>query len=115
MPSQLNSENSEQFSVPISEISARRRRKDTLDSCQEIHGGTTDLKPALDGMWATLVNKCKPKQPHDYFANSKKARSVLGPVVKKSIESFESSEQNHIRSVKTIYSKGLLSKESTKL
>ena len=113
-PSQLSSENSERFSVPVSEISARRRRKDTLDSCQEIHGGAADLRPALDGMWVTFVNKCKPKQLYDYFANSKKAKNVLGPVVKKSIESFESSEQNHIRSVKVLYSKGLLSKEKYK-
>ena len=72
-------------------------------------------KPALDGMWVTLVNKASPKQLIDYVANSSKVvNKVLGSVVKSSVESFEISNDNSLRSVKALYSNGLLSKEKYK-
>ena len=66
-------------------------------------------------MWVTLVNKASPKQLIDYVANSSKVvNKVLGSVVKSSVESFEISNDNSLRSVKVLYSNGLLSKEKYK-
>lgn len=39
---------------------------------------------------------------------------MIGPVVKKIVASFEESQENMTRSVKVLYSKGLLSKEKYK-
>lgn len=44
----------------------------------------------------------------------KTAKKVIGPVVKKNVASFEASQENMTRSVKFLYSKGLLSKEKYK-
>jgi len=115
-PTQISDTNSEVLSVPKTEISSRRRKKETLESCKEVHGGTSDnKKPALDGMWVTLVNKASPKQLIDYVANSSKiVNKVLGSVVKSPVESFEISNDNSLRSGKVLYSNGLLSKEKYK-
>ena len=108
--------NSERFRVPASEISGRRRRDETLESCKQIHGGTADnVKPALDGMWLTLVKKSAPKQLLSYVSNSKKVvNKVIGSVVKKFVGNFEVSDVNSMRSVKVLYSNGLMSKEKYK-
>ncbi|KAL9976379.1 hypothetical protein ACROYT_G013676 [Oculina patagonica] len=97
-PTQISDTNSEVLSVPKTEISSRHRKKETLESCKDVHGGTSDnKKPALDGMWVTLVNKASPKQLIDYVANSSKVvNKVLGSVVKSSVESFEISNDNSL-------------------
>ena len=66
-PFQLCDANSERIAVPAKEISCRRGRDETLQSCTQIHGGTSDnVKPALDGMGLTLVKKSAPKQLLNY-------------------------------------------------
>jgi len=115
-PSQLCDANSERFAVPASEISGRRRRDETLQSYKQIHGGTSDnVKPALDGMWLTLVKKSAPKQLLNYVSNSKKVvNKVIGSVVNKCVRDFEVSDVSSMRSVKVLYSNGLMSKEKYK-
>lgn len=62
-----------------------------------------------------MVNEATPDNLKDYFANSKKiTKKVIGSVVKNNVSTFEASEKNVTRSVKVLYSKGLLSKEKYK-
>ena len=78
----------------MSEISGRRRRDETLESCKQIHGGTSDnIRPALDGMWLTMVKKTRPKQLLNYVSNSSKVvNKVIGSVVKHFVGNFEFSD-----------------------
>lgn len=66
-------------------------------------------------MWLTLVKKSTPKQLLNYVSNSKKVvNKVIGSVVKKFVGDFEVSDVNSMRSVKVLYSNGLMSKEKYK-
>ena len=66
-------------------------------------------------MWLTLVKKSAPKQLLSYVSNSKKVvNKVIGSVVKKFVGNFEVSDVNSMRSVKVLYSNGLMSKEKYK-
>jgi len=81
-----------------------------------LHGATdTDQSPAFDGMWATLINGSSPLRLASYISHSAKARKkVLPVVVKKEINQFAESKDNLKRSIKVLYSGGLLSKEKYK-
>ena len=62
-----------------------------------------------------MVNQATPDNLKNYFTNSKKiTKKVIGSVVKNNVSTFEASEKNVTRSVKVLYSKGLLSKEKYK-
>ena len=66
--------------------------------------------------WLTLVKKAAPFQLGKYFSLSKKVmNNVLPKVVKESIPTFENSFDNKIRSLRVLYSKGLLSCKSIRL
>ena len=66
-------------------------------------------------MWLTLVKKSAPKQLLNYVSNSKKVvNKVIGSVVKKFVGDFEVSDVNSMRSLKVLYSNGLMSKEKYK-
>lgn len=66
-------------------------------------------------MWYTLVNECTPYRLKEYLDNSNKAtKKVIGSVVKKNVTEFEASQENLTRSVKVLYSGGLLSKRKYK-
>lgn len=114
--SKLQKGNSEKFDVPRAERSAKRRKDETLEACSEIHGGTNhDQGPALDGMWCTLINAGSPHRMVGYFSESQKVKGkVLPAVVKKGVKQFEGSSENIRRSIKVLYSGGLLSKEKYK-
>ncbi|KAK2549143.1 hypothetical protein P5673_030519 [Acropora cervicornis] len=103
--------NSEKFDVPTAERSAKRRKDETLEACSEIHGATGhDQGPALDGMWCTLINGSSPDRVSGYVSQSVKVRKkVLPTVVKKEVKKFEASTENLLRSIKVLYSGGLLS------
>lgn len=102
--------------MPQAKRSASRRKQETLEACGELHGATdTDQSPAFDGMWATLINGSSPLRLASYISHSAKARKkVLPVVVKKEINQFEESKDNLKRSIKVLYSGGLLSKEKYK-
>ena len=102
--------------MPSAKRSACRRRQETLEACGELHGATeNDQGPAFDGMWVTLINTSSPLRLASYISHSAKARKkVLPLVVKKEIKQFEESKDNLIRSIKVLYSGGLLSKEKYK-
>ncbi|XP_070545138.1 uncharacterized protein [Ptychodera flava] len=68
-------------------------------------------KAALDGLWYTLVNSATPDQMKTYLKNSPKIKDkVIPSIFDKSINIFESSEHNLIRSVRVLYEGGVLSK-----
>jgi len=70
---------------------------------------------ALDSIWLTLIKDSKPNRLKNYLANSKKiVKRVITKIVKESIETFEHSMENNIRSVKVLYSSGLITKEKYK-
>ena len=114
--SRLKKVNSEEFEVPRAERSARRRREETMQACSEIHDASKENKaPAVDGMWCTLVRESTPARLVRFLVNSKKCRTrVLPSVAKKGVKKFEDNSENVVRSVKILYSGGLLSKEKCK-
>lgn len=114
-PSKLQVGNSEKLDALSDQVS-RRRRKETMQACNVIHGGESEnTEPTLDGMWHTLVNESTQTQLTRYVGKSKKVVSkVISPVVQEAVAIFEKSEENVTRSLKVLYSKGLLSKEKYK-
>ena len=114
--SKVQAGNSEKFDVATAKRSAKRRKNETLEACSEIHGATDhDQGPALDGMWCTLINASSPDRMSGYISQSLKIRKrVLPTVVKKEVKKFEDSTENLLRSIKVLYSGGLLSKEKYK-
>ena len=93
-----------------------QKKDETLEACSEMHGTTNhDQRPALDGMWCTLINASSPDRMLGYVSQSLKVRKkVLPAVVKKEVKKFEVSTENLLRSIKVLYRGGLLSKEKYK-
>ena len=61
-------------------------------------------------MWCTLINGSSPDRVSGYVSQSVKVRKkVLPTVVKKEVKKFEASTENLLRSIKVLYSGGLLS------
>ena len=115
-PTSTDETNSEEFAVPSAKRSCQRRKKETVDACADIHGGTDNNKaPVLDGLWLTLIKEAAPSKLATYFSISKKTLNKVVPkIVKESVVKFESSFENKLRSVRVLYSNGLLSKEKYK-
>lgn len=115
-PTSLSADNSEEFGSPSAKRSCQRRRKETLEMCGEIHAGSSKSKgPALDGLWLTLVKQATPATLVNYVGKSRKMKTkVIGKIVKEDIAIFEESTANKLRSLKVLYSKGLMSKEKYK-
>ena len=114
-PTKLKDTNSDQYEVPTAIRSGQRRTKETMEFCANVHGGSVDDdQPILDGLWM-LVHVATPAALSHYIAYSQKVmKKVIPKVVKNHVKSFEGSFENKIRSVKTLYSKKLLSKEQYK-
>ena len=68
-----------------------QKKDETLEACSEIHGTTNhDQRPALDGMWCTLINASSPDRMLGYVSQSLKVRKkVLPAVVKKKLRSLK--------------------------
>lgn len=115
-PSSTNQINSEEFAVPSAKRSCQRRKKETIDACADIHGGTDQNKaPVLAGLWVTLIKEAAPSKLASYFSKSQKTLNKVVPkIVKENVAKFESSFENKLRSVRVLYSNGLLSKEKYK-
>ena len=113
-PTEIEYTNSEKIQASLSDQACRR--SETMEAASVIHGGTPeDNSPTLDGLWHAIVNESTPQRPGIYFSNSKKImKKVISPIVKKAVPSFEKSKENVARSVKVLYSRGLLSKAKYK-
>lgn len=88
----------------------------TIDACADIYGGTDQNRaPVLDGLWLTLIKEAAPSKLASYFSKSQKTLNKVVPkIVKENVAKFESSFENKLRSVRVLYSNGLLSKEKYK-
>ena len=115
-PTEIEYTNSEKVQASLSDQACRRRRGETMEAASVIHGGTPeDNSPTLDGSWHAIVNESTPQRLGIYFSNSRKImKKVITPIVKKALPSFEKSKENVARSVKVLYSRGLLSKAKYK-
>ena len=82
----------------------------------DIHGGTDQTKaPVLARLWVTLIKEVAPSKLASYFSKSQKTLNKVVPkIVKENVAKFESSFENKLRSVRLLYSNGLLSKEKYK-
>ena len=114
-PTDIEYTNSEKVQASLSDQACRRRRSETM-AASVIHGGTPeDNSPTLDGLWHAIFNESTPQRLGIYVSNSKKImKKVISPIVKKAVPSFEKSKENVARSVKVLYSRGLLSKAKYK-
>ena len=85
---QVLEDDSEQSEVPSAKRSCQRRKKETIDACNDIHGGTSEDKgPTLDGIWLALVNDSTPARLGNYVSKSKKTMGkVLPKVIKKTLK-----------------------------
>ena len=109
-PTCIKEDNSEKYEVSPAKRPCTRRKKETIDTCNSIHGGDSkDKAPALDGMWLTLVNESTPVRLVNYVNMSHKMMSKDVPKVCKMLaRDFESSKTNQVLSLKVLYHKGLL-------
>ena len=115
-PSEANVENSDTFQASLSEMPSRRRQKETLNACKEIHGDQKGKKlSALAGMWVTLANKSSTDTLKDFLSNSETVNKKIMPsIVKSETELYQSGNDNICRSLKILYEGGLLTKEKYK-
>ncbi|CAB4036361.1 Hypothetical predicted protein, partial [Paramuricea clavata] len=115
-PSKLDPHNSEKLQCSLSVRSNRRRRKETLDVCQSIHGDAEgETSAALDGMWATMVNESTSGRLETYLDKSRKIRSkVIPSLMSKQVKEYQDSNDNMCRSLKILYEDGLLAKKKYK-
>ena len=94
------------------ESTARKRRIETLEAVNAIHGGSSEMpKPGTIGMIETLNKKCKMDDIVDGVKRSKKLKEqVLPKVYKEDLTRYESSSDNMLRSIAVYYSKGVMGK-----
>ena len=105
---------SQKYEFPRAKKSCKRRKKETIDACNSIHGGgCADKSP--NEMWLPLVNESTPVRLANYVhASSKMMKKVVTKVCKMPFKDFVNSLINQVRSLKVLYGKGLLSKEQSK-
>lgn len=109
-PSTLNVDNLSKLN--LGDRRAHDRMNETMVSAEIIHGATNiNCKPALDGLWATLLNNTPQKQLQNYIENTPKVISKsVSPIIKKKVNQYENSSANSTRSLKILYNGGLISK-----
>lgn len=79
--SKVHPENSEEFQCSPPKRSCRRRRKETLDACKQIHCDQGEQSSPLAGMWVTLVNKASPEVLKGYLSTSPKVNGIIPSMV----------------------------------
>ena len=88
----------------IPERRACERIGETMNFASLIHGGTKEnKKPALDGLWCSLVRNCSAKELKNYVESTPNVmKKVIPPIIKKQIKKFEKSDANAARSLKVL-------------
>lgn len=62
-PTSISEASSEEYAVPVAKRTCQRRTRETIDNCNEIHGGTRENRSLiLDASWLTLVKEATPFQ-----------------------------------------------------
>ena len=97
-PSSTDETNSEEFAVPRAKRSCQRGKKESIDACANIHGGTDQNKAkVLDGLWLKLITEAAPSRLASYFSKSQKTLNKVEPkMVKENVAKFESSFENKL-------------------
>ena len=92
---------------------ARKRRKETFDFAQKVHGGGPESQlPGSVGIIDTPLNKCNSGVFVDMLSTNEKFNSsVLSAIYKKELLEYESSHENMICSVSVYYSGGVTGKK----
>ena len=80
-----------------------KRCSETFDAALRIHGGTaSNTVPAAAGLVETLVDTISRKR--------KLCEKVFPQIYNKRVQEFETSEQNHLRSISVYFAKGVIGK-----
>ena len=90
-----------------------KRRKETFNFAQKVHGGGPESQlPGSVGIIDTTLNKSSSGALVDMLSTNKKFNSsVLPAIYKKKLLEYESSHENMIRSVSVYYSGGVAGKK----
>jgi hypothetical protein len=88
---------------------ARKRRKETFDFAQKVHGGGPESQlPGSVGIIDTMLEKCSHSVLVDMVSSNKKFnRTVLPAIYKKKLVEYESSHENIVCSVSVYYRGGV--------
>lgn len=91
----------------------RKRRKETFDAAQKIHGGTPETEvPGAVGIVNTALVKCSKSILVDIMSADKKFnQSVMPNIYKPKLREFELSSENMVRSISVYYSGGIAGKK----
>ena len=73
-------------------------------------GSMENQKPALDGMFSTIIKYGKPKYVNEYLDKSGQFRTVCARQSKKQVALYEKSNDNFIRSLSLLYAGGIIGK-----
>ena len=83
----------------------RKRRKETFDAAQKIHGGTPETEvPGAVGIIDTALVKCSKSILVDVMSADKSNQSVMPNIYKPKLTEFELSPENMVRSISVYYS-----------
>lgn len=96
-----------------SERMARKRRRETYEAAQKIHGGSTvngDLEPGEVGLVDTVIKKCRTSLVADKVMKSRRIMQEVTKKIKIKAKRYEKSQKNKIRSVAVYYSGGVMGK-----
>ena len=92
----------------LTEAVARKRRKETFEAAERIHG--RNRRAASVGLIDTVLNRCNDQIFCDMMCSSKKSKKVTEKLYKKELQTYESSDENMRRSVAIYYSGGVMGK-----
>ena len=83
-------------------VTTRKRRNETFMVAQEIHGGSQNSSvPGAIGLVDTALSKCSPNVLVD----------VMSSIYRKNLNTYESSNENMIRSISIYYSGAIAGKQ----
>ena len=94
-------------------VTTRKRRNETFMVAQEIHGGSQNSSvPGAIGLVDTALSKCSPNVLVDVMSSNKKFnKNVFPAIYRKNLNTYESSNENMIRSISIYYSGGIAGKQ----
>lgn len=95
---------------------AVKRRHETFNAALVIHGGTEkNTRPAIEGMFDTLCKRSKLDDITKLVSSNEKLQSrVASDHCSRKIRSFETSNENVLRSIACYYSGGVMGKRKYK-
>ena len=95
--------------MALKQVTTRKRRKETYLATQEKYGGSQNSPAAgAIGLVGTTVSKCSPNVLVDVLSSKKKFNENVFPTIyERHLSTYESSEENMIRSISIYYSGGM--------